>query len=130
MKKNLLGGAAVVVILVAVSAYNYFTGAEVGGPCQWNDDCKGNFYGKFGSQCLDVGDNKGGFCTKTCAAAADCPAGWSCESVDYYENDVKKGVNQVCVRPAADGATPPAPTGQPAVPAAPAPGAAPTPAAP
>jgi hypothetical protein len=116
MKKNLLGGAAVVLILVGVSAYSYFTGAEIGGTCQWNDDCKGNLYGKFGSQCLDMGDGKGGFCTTTCKAVGDCPSGWSCDGVDYYENDVKKGVNQVCVKSA--------PTnGQPA--AAPAPGAAP-----
>jgi hypothetical protein len=100
MKKNLLGGAAVVVILIGVSAYNYFTGAEIGGTCQWNDDCKGNLYGKFGTQCLDVGNGTGGFCTNTCKTAADCPAGWSCEDVDYFENDVKKGVNRVCVKPA------------------------------
>ena len=123
MKRNLLGGAAVVVILIAVSAYNYFTGSEIGGQCQWNDDCKGNLYGKFGSQCLDVGDGTGGFCTKTCSTPADCLAGWSCEDVDYYENDVKKGTNRVCVKPAAATpppgpvvAQPPVP-GQPAVPA-------------
>ena len=116
MKRNLLGGAAVVLILIAVSAYNYFTGAEIGGPCQTNDDCKGNLYGKFGSQCLDVSDGSGGFCTKTCSTPADCFAGWSCEDVDYYENDVKKGTNRVCVRPTPNAVQPAAVPGQPAVP--------------
>ena len=127
MKRNLLGGAVVVLIAIAVSAYNYFTGAEVGGPCQWNDDCKGNLYGKFGTQCLDVGDGSGGFCTKTCSTPTDCLAGWSCEDVDYYENDVKKGVNRVCVRPAPAAGQPGALPAQPGVPAAPMP-AAPVPA--
>ena len=130
MKKNLLGGAAVVVILIAVSAYNYFTGSEIGGKCQWNDDCKGNLYGKFGSQCLDVGDGSGGFCTKTCSTPADCLAGWTCEDVDYYENDVKQGTNRVCVKPAANAvpAATVAPAGVPAPAVVPAPVPAPIPA--
>lgn len=103
MKRNLIGGGVVVLILVCAAAYNYLTGSDLGGPCRWNDDCKGNLYGKFGSQCFDVGGGREGFCTATCDSTADCPSGWSCEQVDYVENDVKKGTSRVCNKPAATG---------------------------
>ena len=129
MKKSILWVVIVVVGGLGYSAYDYFTGSEKGGACQWNDDCKGNLYGKFGSQCLDVGDGAGGFCTGTCSTAADCPAGWTCEDVDYYENDVKKGVNRVCVKPSPVAGQPEAVPGQPGVPAvAPVPAPVPAPA--
>jgi len=133
MMKKVLGVVVVVVLGIGYSAYDYFTGSEKGGSCEWNDDCKGNLYGKFGSQCLDVGDGSGGFCTGTCSTPADCPAGWSCEDVDYYENDVKKGVNRVCIRPASTAGQPVAAPGQPGVPGpalAPVPAPAPAPVAP
>ena len=115
MMKKVLGVVAFVVLGVGYSAYDYFTGSEKGGVCEWNADCKGNLYGKFGSQCLDVGDGAGGFCTGTCSTVTDCPAGWTCEDVDYYENDVKKGVNRVCVKPSPTGGQPAAVPGQPGV---------------
>jgi hypothetical protein len=128
MKKSILGVLVAVVVGLGYSAYDYFTGSEKGGPCQWNSDCKGNLYGKFGTQCLDAGDGTGGFCTGTCSTVADCPAGWSCEDVDYYENEIKKGTNRVCVRPSPTAAVPGAVPAQPGVaPVAPAPAPAPAP---
>ena len=121
MKKSILWVVIVVAGGLGYSAYDYFTGSERGDTCEWNQDCKGNLYGKFGSQCLDAGDGTGGFCTGTCDSAAECPAGWSCEDVDYYENDVKKGTNRVCVRPAPNAAQPAAAPAQPGVTAAPVP---------
>jgi hypothetical protein len=101
MKRNLIGGGMVVLILLGAAAYHYFTGSEMGGPCRLKDDCKGNLYGKFGSQCFDVGNGQERFCTTTCESTADCPSGWACEQVDYVENDVKKGTSRVCNRPTA-----------------------------
>ncbi len=101
MKRSLISGVVVVLVLscAAAVAYKYVVGSKIGGPCQLNSDCQGNL-GKFGTQCFDVDDGKGGFCTATCDAVADCPSGWSCDQVDYFENDVKKGTSRVCVKPA------------------------------
>jgi hypothetical protein len=114
MKKKILGGLAVVVIWLGYTGFDYFTGNPLGGACQVNSDCKGNIYGKFGNQCLDLG-NGTSFCTKTCSSDADCQAPNVCQEFDYQENGVSKGTNKVC-----------APTEQPATTApAAAPGAVP-----
>ena len=100
MKRNVIGILLFVVLGGGYTAFDYFTGSEFGGPCQWNNDCKGSFYGKYGAQCLDMG-NGSGFCTVTCSDHAECAAnpGWTCQTFDYYEGDVASGTNQVCAPP-------------------------------
>jgi hypothetical protein len=98
MARKMLGVIAAIVIGVGYTAYDYFTGADLGGQCDYNNDCKGNLWGKMGSQCLD--DGYGSYCTKTCKSPADCPAGWTCETVTMTENNVETGdTNNVCARP-------------------------------
>jgi len=130
MIRKVIGVIGAVVIIGGYTAFDYFTGSDFAGPCQWNNDCKGSFYGKMGAQCLDMG--QGGFCTVACDDNSDCSNGWTCQSFDYYETDdygnkTAAGQNTVCA-PAAQampGQVPqPAPVAQP-VPAAPAPAPAP-----
>ena len=111
MKRYLIGGgiAALFLALVAIVGYHYFTGAGMGGPCSVNDDCKGNIYGQLGSQCYTVEDERQGYCTATCEGAADCPAEWECEKVDFIVRDVKEGAARVCVRRDPAAAAGPAP---------------------
>jgi len=124
MKKTILGLLAVVVIWGGYTAYDYFTGAEIGGPCQYNGDCKGTIYGKFGNQCLGL-EGGAGICTMTCSTSADCQAPMTCQEFEYTENGIAKGTNKVCAppdpsQPVAPGAPPAAlPPG--AVPLVPAP---------
>jgi hypothetical protein len=104
MVKKVLGAIGAVVILGGYTAYDYFTGSEFGDPCQWNNDCKGSFYGKMGAQCLDMG--QGGFCTVACDDNTDCTGGWICQAFDYYETDdtgnkKPSGQNTVCAPPVA-----------------------------
>jgi hypothetical protein len=106
-----------VVIGVGYMAFDYFTGAELGGQCGYNNDCKGNLWGKMGSQCLD--DGYGSYCTVPCKAVGDCPAGWTCETVTMTENNVETGdTNSVCARPVPGQPGQPAAGALPAAPAA------------
>jgi len=98
MKKTILGVLAAVVLWAGYTGYDYFTGNELNGPCQYNGDCKGNIYGKFGNQCLDMGGGAG-ICTKTCSSAADCQAPMTCQEFEYTENGLSKGTNKVCAPP-------------------------------
>jgi hypothetical protein len=125
MARKMLGVIVAIVIGIGYTAFDYFTGEELGGQCSYNNDCKGNLWGKMGSQCLD--DGFGSYCTVTCSSPADCPAGWTCETVSMTENSVETGeTNSVCARPApgqaAPGEAPAAtPAAAPAAPVAPAP---------
>jgi hypothetical protein len=124
MARKMLGVIVAIVLGVGYTAYDYFTGAELGGQCSFNNDCEGNLWGKMGSQCLD--DGYGSYCTMNCGSAADCPAGWTCETVSMTENNVETGeTNSVCARPVPGEA---APVAAPAAAPATAPAAAPTPA--
>lgn len=109
MKRTVLGVIAAIVIGGGYTGYDYFTGSEFGGPCQWNNDCKGSFFGKSGSQCLDLG--QGGFCTVACDDHGECSNGWTCQAFDYYEtdqngNETAAGQNNVCAPPGASGPQP------------------------
>jgi hypothetical protein len=121
MKRNLLAGAVVVLTLVGVSAYNYFTGSDFGEKCQQASDCRGNFWGKFGSQCYAEEGRQEGTCTTKCSDSKECPAGWSCENVEYFEADVKKGADRVCVKPSPTDAPQTSPAASAPAPVAPAP---------
>jgi len=111
MKKNLLGGAVVVLILIGISAYSYFTGAKIGEKCSQASDCMGNFWGKYGSQCYAEDERKQeGICTITCSNSKECPAKWTCEKADFFVNDNKKGVLRVCIPQAPTAARQAAPT--------------------
>ena len=125
MKRNLISGTVLVLVLAAVLLYHFLTGAEAGGPCKTPEECKGSLWGKFGAQCYVEGGKQDGYCTAVCSGKEDCPPSWACESVEYIVNDVKKGVDRVCVRPAPTAGQPLAAPGQPAVPTAPAPAPAP-----
>ena len=82
-------------------AFNYFTGSEQGGPCTYNKDCKGNFFGKTGTQCLK--DGAGSYCTFPCSTHEDCPTGWTCEIVSKTDEGIETGeTNNVCARPVQD----------------------------
>lgn len=135
MKRNLIG---VLLVLVAGGVYlgvDYLTGAELGEPCGDNTDCKGNIHGSFGSQCLE--DDVSSYCTVKCQSPADCPAGWSCETVSMVDANTGAETgesNQVCARPVpgqppaagtAPAATQPAAQPAPPLPTAPAPVPAP-----
>lgn len=98
MKRNLISGAIVVLVLAGALVYHFFTGEDMGSECGVNDDCKGSIFGKLGSQCYTVENQRKGYCTVTCQAKADCPEGWECEGVDFIVRDVKKGASRVCVK--------------------------------
>ena len=98
MKRNILGVILFVVVGGGYTAFDYFTGAEQGGPCTYNNDCKGSLFGKTGAQCLQ--DETGFYCTSPCSTHEDCPTGWTCETVSMTENGIETGeTNSVCARP-------------------------------
>ncbi len=98
MKRNILGVVLFLVVGGGYTAFDYFTGSEQGGPCTYNNDCKGSFFGKTGAQCLQ--DETGYYCTSPCSTPADCPTGWTCETVSMTEDGKETGeTNNVCARP-------------------------------
>ncbi len=66
--------------------------ASLCNPCEKNEQCTG--LGSVDGACIDRGD-EGGFCGTSCAAAADCAKGYSCDEV----TDVTGAKVKQCVLP-------------------------------
>jgi hypothetical protein len=100
MNKKWVMGIALVVAAYAVYAIFFLKRIPIGDLCEETAKCNGKCmaFGGFGD------NKKGEICTKSCAAASDCPSPTTCQGIKVSTVEMSKGGmtesrEKYCLRP-------------------------------